>query len=67
LVRYLRIGKIKFILSVVSNYQKNQKMKAVIKKFATLNKNTIVRSLFFSFLFIIFFVVVLYVLINSPA
>jgi len=42
-------------------------MKAVLKKFATLNKNSVLRSLLFSFLFILFFVVVLYVLINSPA
>ena len=42
-------------------------MKAVIKKIATLNKHLLLRSLLFSFLFILFFVVVLYVLINSPA
>jgi hypothetical protein len=42
-------------------------MKAALRKFAALNKQTLIRSIFFSFLFIAFFVFVLYVLINSPA
>lgn len=42
-------------------------MKAAFKKLATLNKHTLLRSIFFSFLFVAFFVFVLYVLINSPA
>jgi hypothetical protein len=39
-------------------------MKAALKK---LTQHTLVRNIFFSFLFVLFFVVVLYVLINSPA
>lgn len=42
-------------------------MKAALKKLSTLSKHTVLRNLFFSFLFILFFVFVLYVLINSPA
>lgn len=42
-------------------------MKAALKKIATLNKHHLFRNLFFSFLFILFFAFVLYVLINSPA
>lgn len=42
-------------------------MKAALKKLSTLNKQTIIRNVFFSFLFIAFFILVLYVLINSPA
>jgi hypothetical protein len=42
-------------------------MKAAFRKLATLNKVTLLRNLFFSFLFVMFFVFVLYVLINSPA
>jgi hypothetical protein len=42
-------------------------MKAALRKLATLNKQSLIRSIFFSFLFIAFFVFVLYVLINSPA
>lgn len=42
-------------------------MKAAFKKLAALNKHNLLRNLFFSFLFIAFFVVVIYVLINSPA
>lgn len=42
-------------------------MKAALKKLSTLNKNAILRNIFFSFLFVLFFVFVLYVLINSPA
>jgi len=42
-------------------------MKAALKKLATLNKYALLRNVFFSFLFILFFVFVLYVLINSPA
>lgn len=42
-------------------------MKAAFRKLATLNKSILLRNLFFSFLFVLFFVFVLYVLINSPA
>ena len=42
-------------------------MKATLKKLVTLNKYAVLRNIFFSFLFILFFVFVLYVLINSPA
>lgn len=42
-------------------------MKATFKKFLTLNRYPLLRNIFFSFLFILFFVFVLYVLINSPA
>jgi hypothetical protein len=42
-------------------------MKTAIRKIATLSKYPILRNVFFSFLFILFFVFVLYVLINSPA
>lgn len=42
-------------------------MKSTLKKLATLNKHALLRNIAFSFLFILFFVVVLYVLINSPA
>jgi hypothetical protein len=42
-------------------------MKAAFKKIATLSKYALLRNIFFSFLFVLFFVLVLYVLINSPA
>lgn len=42
-------------------------MKAALKKLTTLRKHAMLRNVFFSFLFILFFVLVLYVLINSPA
>jgi hypothetical protein len=42
-------------------------MKAAIRKLVTLNRYPLLRNIFFSFLFIVFFVFVLYVLINSPA
>lgn len=42
-------------------------MKAAFKKLVTLNKFALLRNIFFSFLFLVFFVFVLYVLINSPA
>ena len=42
-------------------------MKAAFKKLAAINKQTLLRSVLFSFLFVVFFVVVLYILINSPA
>jgi hypothetical protein len=42
-------------------------MKAAFKKLTTLNKQTVIRSIFFSFIFVLFFVFVLYFLINSPA
>lgn len=42
-------------------------MKTAFRKLATLNKYAILRNLAFSFLFILFFVTVLYILINSPA
>lgn len=42
-------------------------MKAAFRKLAAFNKYSVLRNLAFSFLFILFFVVVLYVLINSPA
>lgn len=42
-------------------------MKAAFRKLATLNKYSVLRNLAFSFLFIMFFAVVLYILINSPA
>ena len=42
-------------------------MKAAFRKIAMINKFALLRNLFFSFLFILFFVFVLYVLINSPA
>jgi hypothetical protein len=42
-------------------------MKATFKKLVTLNKYSVLRNIFFSFLFVLFFVFVLYVLINSPA
>ena len=56
-----------YLNSLLSNYLKNQLMKSAIKKLSALNKATIVRSLFFSFVFIVFYMLVLYVLINSPA
>jgi phosphatidylglycerophosphate synthase len=42
-------------------------MKAAFKKLVTPNKYTLLRNLFFSFLFVLFFVFIIYVLINSPA
>ncbi|HEY6955100.1 MAG TPA: hypothetical protein VI385_07640 [Flavisolibacter sp.] len=42
-------------------------MKAALKKLSTLNRFSLLRNVFFSFLFVLFFVLVLYVLINSPA
>jgi hypothetical protein len=42
-------------------------MKAALRKLSTLNKHHLLRNALFSFLFILFFVFVLYVLINSPA
>lgn len=42
-------------------------MKAAIRKLATLTNTTLLRKVLFSFLFILFFAVVLYILINSPA
>jgi hypothetical protein len=42
-------------------------MRAALRKLSTLNKQVVIRSIFFSFVFIAFFVFVLYVLINSPA
>lgn len=42
-------------------------MKATLKKLAAINRHTLLRSVLFSFLFVLFFVVVLYILINSPA
>lgn len=42
-------------------------MKAALKKLAAINRHALLRSVLFSFLFILFFVMVLYVLINSPA
>ena len=42
-------------------------MKSAFKKLAALNKATIFRSLGLSFVFIIFYIVILYILINSPA
>jgi hypothetical protein len=42
-------------------------MKAALKKLSALNRYSVVRNVFFSFLFVLFFVLVLYVLINSPA
>jgi hypothetical protein len=42
-------------------------MKANLKKLVTLNKYPVIRNIFFSFLFVLFFVFILYVLINSPA
>jgi hypothetical protein len=42
-------------------------MKTAFRKLASLNKNTILRNLAFSVMFILFFVVVIYILINSPA
>ena len=42
-------------------------MKAALKKLSVLNRYSVLRNVFFSFLFILFFVLVLYVLINSPA
>jgi hypothetical protein len=42
-------------------------MKAAFRKITTLSKYPVLRNVFFSFLFILFFVFVLYILINSPA
>lgn len=42
-------------------------MKSAFKKIAALNKAALLRNILFSFLFIVFFVCVLYFLINSPA
>ncbi|MFL5740964.1 MAG: hypothetical protein ACJ75B_12150 [Flavisolibacter sp.] len=42
-------------------------MKSAFKKFATLNKTSLFRSLLVSFVFILFYLVILYILINSPA
>jgi len=42
-------------------------MKTAFRKITTLNKYPLLRNLVFSFLFVLFFVFVLYVLINSPA
>jgi len=42
-------------------------MKAALKKLTTTSKLTLLRNVLFSFLFVVFFVVVLYILINSPA
>lgn len=42
-------------------------MKSAFKKLAALNKITLFRNLGLSFLFIVFYLVILYILINSPA
>jgi|GEM_PF-3180986 len=42
-------------------------MKSALKKLSTLNRATILRSLFFTVLFLFFYLLILYVLINSPA
>jgi hypothetical protein len=42
-------------------------MKTTLRKLAALNKVSLFRNLAFSVLFLSFFVLVLYVLINSPA
>jgi hypothetical protein len=42
-------------------------MRSAFKKFTALNKITIFRGIGLSFLFIIFYAVILYILINSPA
>jgi hypothetical protein len=42
-------------------------MKAIFKKFVSVNKLTLLRNFFFLILFIIFYVAVFYMLINSPA
>jgi hypothetical protein len=42
-------------------------MKANLKKLVTLTRYPLIRNIFFSFLFVLFFVFILYVLINSPA
>lgn len=42
-------------------------MKTVLKRLSSGNKPIILRKLFFSLLFVIFYVLMLYVLINSPA
>ena len=42
-------------------------MKSALKKLGTLNATTILRSVFFSVIFLALYAFVLYVLINSPA
>jgi hypothetical protein len=42
-------------------------MKSAFKKLAALNKTNLFRSVIFSFVFILFYIVILYILINSPA
>lgn len=42
-------------------------MKSAFKKLAALNKSTLFRGIGISFIFILFYAVILYILINSPA
>ena len=42
-------------------------MKAALKKLTSANRSTLLRMIFFSLIFIIFFVATLYLLIHSPA
>jgi hypothetical protein len=42
-------------------------MKSALKKLVSLNRSTLVRNILFSVLFLAFYMIVLYILINSPA
>ena len=42
-------------------------MKSALKKLSAFNKATLIRTVLFSVLFVAFYVLILYVLITSPA
>jgi len=65
--RYLPLWEIEIILIAISNFYKIHQMRSAFKKLATLNKTTLFRSIGLSFIFIVFYIVILYILINSPA
>jgi hypothetical protein len=61
------LGNRNYLNPRISNIYKNTPMRSAFKKITALNKATIFRSLGISIVFMAFYAVVLYILINSPA